>query len=70
MKKQYIIEWAIALAILILVVPFIIVKVSTDETLFTWFRYTILYPSPLVVIGLAVSQWLRSKRRNKAGENG
>ncbi len=70
MKKQYIIEWAIALVVLTLIVPFIIVKASTDDTLFTWFRYNIRYFSPLVIIGLAVSQWIRSSRRKKAVEAG
>jgi len=63
MKKQIIIEWIVASAVLILVVPFLMVKLSADgDELFNFFRYHIRLITPVVIVFLIISQVWRHKR--------
>lgn len=66
MKKQFILEWIIILAVLVILVPFVMVKVSSDkEQLFSLFRIVIRYVAPAVVITLVIAQIWRKKLLEK-----
>lgn len=57
-------EWIIVL-ILLLVFPFLTVKISADEEeLFSLFRIQIRYINPVIIISLVFSQIWRVKKAN------
>jgi hypothetical protein len=67
MKKQFIIEWIILLALLIILVPFVTVKISHDEEhLLRLFSMVIRYVAPASVIILLSSQLWRKRNKEKS----
>ncbi len=65
MKKRFIIEWIIAILILVLVIPFLIVRISSDgEELFTLYRYNIRFIAPAIIIILIISQIWRKRKKS------
>lgn len=64
-KKQILIEWIIGIIILVMVLPYLNVKISADkEEMFNFFRYQIRYISPITIVSLIISQVWRIKKAN------
>lgn len=65
MKNKLIIEWIIVSLILLLVLPYLNVKVSTDgDELFSFLRIQIRYINPITIISLIIFQLWRIKKTN------
>lgn len=64
-KKRIIIEWIIVSLILLLVLPYLNVKVSTDgDELFSFLRIQIIFINPITIISMIISQIWRIKKAN------
>lgn len=62
-RKRKIIEWIIVSLILLLVLPYLNVKISADKNeMFSFFRIQIRYINPIVIISLILSQVWRIKK--------
>lgn len=62
-RKQVIIEWVIVLSIMLIILPIINVKTSSDkEEMFNFFKYQIRIINPILIIALIIRQVWRIKK--------